>query len=162
MKEMGNSFIRRIIAMMGGLVILTFIILVAVWLYSGSVLEANEEDEISRLLRVYADSMEYSLSNTDMNLLTIAQEQSILEELSNPREAKRYYASMQILDLIRRLRSNNEGVDMLLAVGNYEDSASDAGAGMTVRQRDEILSFMRERREERKKAEKRPRGQEAG
>lgn len=158
MNRVGNSFIRRIVLVMGGLVALTFLILGSVWRYYGSVLEKNREDEISHLLKVYADSLDFGLSNTDMNLLTIAQEQSLLEELSNPDEAKRYYASMQLLDLIRRLRSNNEGVDMLLTVGNYADSVSDAGAGMTLQQRDEIVSFMEKRREERKEGGRIPTG----
>ena len=69
-----------------------------------------------------------ALNSTDNNLLSIAQEQKSLEELSNAEEARRYYAATDLLDIIKRLRSNNDTVDMLIAIGNYENDVSDASA----------------------------------
>lgn len=153
-----KSFVYRIMAVMGSLIFLTVIVLETVWLYTGSVLKENTDKEIRHLLKVYADSLENSLYQTDINLLTIAQEQSYLEELSNPRVEKRYYAAIHLLDLVQRLCSNNKGVDMLLASGNYDDSVSDANKSLGLIQRDEIIAFMKEKRAERRLGEKVPTG----
>lgn len=153
-----KSFVHRIMSVMGGLIFLTVMILETVWLYTGKVIRENTDEEIRHLLKVYADSLEYSLQQTDSNLLTIAQEQNLLEELSNPRDEKRYYAAIRLLDLIKRLCSNNQGVDMLLASGNYEESVSDASESLSLIQRDEIIAFMKEKRTERKQEEKIPTG----
>ncbi|MDO4333232.1 MAG: histidine kinase [Eubacteriales bacterium] len=158
MEKMGKSFIRKIILMMGALLLLNAAILGMVWGYSNNVLEENVDAEVSHLLNVYAGALENSLAASDMNLLNIAQEQSSLEELSSPSDTNRYYAAVHLLELVKRLRSNNDGVDMLLAAGNYEDSVSDASARMKLTQRDEIISFMEQRREERKTGGRAPTG----
>ena len=76
-----KSFVHRIMSVMGGLIFLTVMILETVWLYTGKVIRENTDEEIRHLLKVYADSLEYSLQQTDSNLLTIAQEQNLLEDL---------------------------------------------------------------------------------
>lgn len=158
MERMGKSFIHKIVFVMGVLLLLNTIIFGTVWGYSNNVLEKNMDAEVSHLLNVYAGALENSLAASDMNLLNIAQEQSSLEELSNPDDAKRYYAAVHILDLVKRLRSNNDGVDMLLAAGNYADSVSDASARMKLTQRDEIISYMKKVRDERKNGGRIPTG----
>jgi len=45
-----KSFVYRIMAVMGGLIFLTVIVLETVWLYAGKVLEENTDKEIRHLL----------------------------------------------------------------------------------------------------------------
>lgn len=157
-KKIENSFIRRIVWMMAGLLLLDVLILGAVWKYSNSVLERNMDEDITHLLNIYATALETVLDNTDANLITLARERGSLEELSNPDDANRYYASMRIAEKIQSLCSYNDGVDMLLAIGNYANDVSDASGRMTVFQRDEIIDFMEEKREKRRLEGKLPTG----
>lgn len=150
MEKIGKSFIYRISWMMVCLLILVTMVLGIVWKYFNGVLERNVDEETRHLLSVYANSMEYSLNSTDMNLLTIVQQKNYLEELSNPDEARRYYASVHLLELLKWLRFNNDSVDMLLAGGNYENYVSDTGGRIKIKEQDEIINFMNRRRGERK------------
>lgn len=143
---------------MSGLLILGGAILLTLWRFTNNVLAENQQEEIGHLLNIYEASLEYGLHSTDNNLLSIAQEQKSLEELSNAEEAKRYYAATDLLDIIKRLRSNNDTVDMLIAIGNYENNVSDASARLTMQDRDAIIAYMNERRLERKEGEKMPTG----
>lgn len=143
---------------MSGLLVLSGIILLTLLRYTGDVLAENRQKEIGHLLNIYETSLEYGLNSTDNNLLSIAQEQKSLEELSNAEEARRYYAATDLLDIIKRLRSNNDTVDMLIAIGNYENDVSDASARLTVKDRDAIIAYMNDRRAERKDGEKMPTG----
>ena len=153
-----NSLIAKIMLFMSGLLVLSGIILLTLLRYTGDVLAENWQKEIGHLLNIYETSLEYGLNSTDNNLLSIAQEQKSLEELSNAEEARRYYAATDLLDIIKRLRSNNDTVDMLIAIGNYENDVSDASARLTVKDRDAIIAYMNDRRAERKDGEKMPTG----
>ena len=153
-----NSLIAKIMLFMSGLLVLSGIILLTLLRYTGDVLAENRQKEIGHLLNIYETSLEYGLNSTDNNLLSIAQEQKSLEELSNAEEARRYYAATDLLDIIKRLRSNNDTVDMLIAIGNYENDVSDASARLTVKDRDAIIAYMNDRRAERKDGEKMPTG----
>lgn len=126
MWQKNNSLIAKIMLFMSGLLVLSGIILLTLLRYTGDVLAENRQKEIGHLLNIYETSLEYGLNSTDNNLLSIAQEQKSLEELSNAEEARRYYAATDLLDIIKRLRSNNDTVDMLIAIGNYENDVSDA------------------------------------
>lgn len=152
------SLIAKIMLFMSGLLVLSGIILLTLLRYTGDVLAENRQKEIGHLLNIYETSLEYGLNSTDNNLLSIAQEQKSLEELSNAEEARRYYAATDLLDIIKRLRSNNDTVDMLIAIGNYENDVSDASARLTVKDRDAIIAYMNDRRAERKDGEKMPTG----
>lgn len=158
MWQKNNSLIAKIMLFMSGLLVLSGIILLTLLRYTGDVLAENRQKEIGHLLNIYETSLEYGLNSTDNNLLSIAQEQKSLEELSNAEEAKRYYAATDLLDIIKRLRSNNDTVDMLIAIGNYENDVSDASARLTVKDRDAIIAYMNDRRAERKDGEKMPTG----
>lgn len=158
MWQKNNSLIAKIMLFMSGLLVLSGIILLTLLRYTGDVLAENRQKEIGRLLNIYETSLEYGLNSTDNNLLSIAQEQKSLEELSNAEEARRYYAATDLLDIIKRLRSNNDTVDMLIAIGNYENDVSDASARLTVKDRDAIIAYMNDRRAERKDGEKMPTG----
>ncbi len=153
-----NSMIIKIIVFMSGLLILSGIILVTLWRYTSGVLADNQQKEIQQLLNIYATNLEYSLYSTDNNLLSIAQEQKALEQLSSEDEADRYYATTELLDIIKRLRSNNDAVDMLVAIGNFRNDVSDASARLMVKDRDDIIEYMNARREERKEGGKMPTG----
>ena len=122
MRQKNNSLIVKIMFVMSGLLILGGAILLTLWRFTNNVLAENQQEEIGHLLNIYEASLEYGLHSTDNNLLSIAQEQKSLEELSNAEEAKRYYAATDLLDIIKRLRSNNDTVDMLIAIGNREKS----------------------------------------
>lgn len=156
MWQKNNSLIAKIMLFMSGLLVLSGIILLTLLRYTGDVLAENRQKEIGHLLNIYETSLEYGLNSTDNNLLSIAQEQKSLEELSNAEEARRYYAATDLLDIIKRLRSNNDTVDMLIAIGNYENDVSDASARLTVKDRDAIIAYMNDRRAERKDGEKMP------
>ena len=143
---------------MSGLLILSGIILVTLWRYTSGVLADNQQKEIQQLLNIYATNLEYSLYSTDNNLLSIAQEQKALEQLSSEDEADRYYATTELLDIIKRLRSNNDAVDMLVAIGNFRNDVSDASTRLMVKDRDDIIEYMNARREERKEGGKMPTG----
>lgn len=158
MWQKNNSLIAKIMLFMSGLWVLSGIILLTLLRYTGDVLAENRQKEIGHLLNIYETSLEYGLNSTDNNLLSIAQEQKSLEELSNAEEARRYYAATDLLDIIKRLRSNNDTVDMLIAIGNYENDVSDASARLTVKDRDAIIAYMNDRRAERKDGEKMPTG----
>ena len=158
MWQKNNSLIAKIMLFMSGLLVLSGIILLTLLRYTGDVLAENRQKEIGHLLNIYETSLEYGLNSTDNNLLSIAQEQESLEELSNAEEARRYYAATDMLDIIKRLRSNNDTVDMLIAIGNYENDVSDASARLTVKDRDAIIAYMNDRRAERKDGEKMPTG----
>ena len=158
MWQKNNSLIAKIMLFMSGLLVLSGIILLTLLRYTGDVLAENRQKEIGHLLNIYETSLEYGLNSTDNNLLSIAQEQKSLEELSNAEEARRYYAATDLLDIIKRLRSNNDTVDMLIAIGNYENDVSDASARLTVKDRDAIIAYMNDRRAERKDGEKMPIG----
>lgn len=158
MWQKNNSLIAKIMLFMSGLLVLSGIILLTLLRYTGDVLAENRHKEIGHLLNIYETSLEYGLNSTDNNLLSIAQEQKSLEELSNAEEARRYYAATDMLDIIKRLRSNNDTVDMLIAIGNYENDVSDASARLTVKDRDAIIAYMNDRRAERKDGEKMPTG----
>lgn len=158
MWQKNNSLITKIMLFMSGLLVLSGIILLTLLRYTGDVLAENRQKEIGHLLNIYETSLEYGLNSTDNNLLSIAQEQKSLEELSNAEEARRYYAATDLLDIIKRLRSNNDTVDMLIAIGNYENDVSDASARLTVKDRDAIIAYMNDRRAERKDGEKMPTG----
>lgn len=158
MWQKNNSLIAKIMLFMSGLFVLSGIILLTLLRYTGDVLAENRQKEIGHLLNIYETSLEYGLNSTDNNLLSIAQEQKSLEELSNAEEARRYYAATDLLDIIKRLRSNNDTVDMLIAIGNYENDVSDASARLTVKDRDAIIAYMNDRRAERKDGEKMPTG----
>ena len=158
MWQKNNSLIAKIMLFMSGLLVLSGIILLTLLRYTGDVLAENRQKEIGHLLNIYETSLEYGLNSTDNNLLSIAQEQKSLEELSNAEEARRYYAATDMLDIIKRLRSNNDTVDMLIAIGNYENDVSDASARLTVKDRDAIIAYMNDRRAERKDGEKMPTG----
>ena len=158
MWQKNNSLIAKIMLFMSGLLVLSGIILLTLLRYTGDVLAENRQKEIGHLLNIYETSLEYGLNSTDNNLLSIAQEQKSLEELSNAEEARRYYAATDLLDIIKRLRSNNDTVDMLIAIGNYENDVSDASARLTVKERDAIIAYMNDRRAERKDGEKMPTG----
>ena len=158
MWQKNNSLIAKIMLFMSGLLVLSGIILLTLLRYTGDVLAENRQNEIGHLLNIYETSLEYGLNSTDNNLLSIAQEQKSLEELSNAEEARRYYAATDLLDIIKRLRSNNDTVDMLIAIGNYENDVSDASARLTVKDRDAIIAYMNDRRAERKDGEKMPTG----
>lgn len=158
MWQKNNSLIAKIMLFMSGLLVLSGIILLTLLRYTGDVLAENRQKEIGHLLNIYETSLEYGLNSTDNNLLSIAQEQKSLEELSNAEEARRYYAAIDLLDIIKRLRSNNDTVDMLIAIGNYENDVSDASARLTVKDRDAIIAYMNDRRAERKDGEKMPTG----
>ena len=158
MWQKNNSLIAIIMLFMSGLLVLSGIILLTLLRYTGDVLAENRQKEIGHLLNIYETSLEYGLNSTDNNLLSIAQEQKSLEELSNAEEARRYYAATDLLDIIKRLRSNNDTVDMLIAIGNYENDVSDASARLTVKDRDAIIAYMNDRRAERKDGEKMPTG----
>lgn len=158
MWQKNNSLIAKIMLFMSGLLVLSGIILLTLLRYTGDVLAENRQKEIGHLLNIYEISLEYGLNSTDNNLLSIAQEQKSLEELSNAEEARRYYAATDLLDIIKRLRSNNDTVDMLIAIGNYENDVSDASARLTVKDRDAIIAYMNDRRAERKDGEKMPTG----
>ena len=158
MWQKNNSLIAKIMLFMSGLLVLSGIILLTLLRYTGDVLAENRQKEIGHLLNIYETSLEYGLNSTDNNLLSIAQEQKSLEELSNAEEARRYYAATDLLDIIKRLRSNNDTVDMLIAIGNYENDVSDASARLTVKDRDAIIAYMNDRRAERKDGEKMPTG----
>ena len=146
MWQKNNSLIAKIMLFMSGLLVLSGIILLTLLRYTGDVLAENRQKEIGHLLNIYETSLEYGLNSTDNNLLSIAQEQKSLEELSNAEEARRYYAATDLLDIIKRLRSNNDTVDMLIAIGNYENDVSDASARLTVKDRDAIIAYMNDRR----------------
>ena len=150
MQKTGKSFIYRISWMMICLLILVIMMLGVVWKYFNGVLERNVDEEICHLLNVYADTMEYSLNSTDMNLLTIVQQKNYLEELSNPDEARRYYASVHLLELIKWLRFNNDSVDMLLIGGDYENYVADTNGRIKLEEQEEIIDFMNLRRGEKK------------
>lgn len=158
MWQKNNSLIAKIMLFMSGLLVLSGIILLTLLRYTGDILAENRQKEIGHLLNIYETSLEYGLNSTDNNLLSIAQEQKSLEELSNAEEARRYYAATDLLDIIKRLRSNNDTVDMLIAIGNYENDVSDASARLTVKDRDAIIAYMNDRRAERKDGEKMPTG----
>lgn len=158
MWQKNNSPIAKIMLFMSGLLVLSGIILLTLLRYTGDVLAENRQKEIGHLLNIYETSLEYGLNSTDNNLLSFAQEQKSLEELSNAEEARRYYAATDLLDIIKRLRSNNDTVDMLIAIGNYENDVSDASARLTVKDRDAIIAYMNDRRAERKDGEKMPTG----
>lgn len=158
MWQKNNSLIAKIMLFMSGLLVLSGIILLTLLRYTGDVLAENRQKEIGHLMNIYETSLEYGLNSTDNNLLSIAQEQKSLEELSNAEEARRYYAATDLLDIIKRLRSNNDTVDMLIAIGNYENDVSDASARLTVKDRDAIIAYMNDRRAERKDGEKMPTG----
>lgn len=158
MWQKNNSLIAKIMLFMSGLLVLSGIILLTLLRYTGDVLAENRQKEIGHLLNIYETSLEYGLNSTDNNLLSIAQEQKSLEELSNAEEARRYYAATDLLDIIKRLRSNNDTMDMLIAIGNYENDVSDASARLTVKDRDAIIAYMNDRRAERKDGEKMPTG----
>lgn len=158
MWQKNNSLIAKIMLFMSGLLVLSGIILLTLLRYTGDVLAENRQKEIGHLLNIYETSLEYGLNSTDNNLLSIAQEQKSLEELSNAEEARRYYAATDLLDIIKRLRSNNDTVDMLIAIGNYENDVSDASARLTVKDRDAIIAYMNDLRAERKDGEKMPTG----
>ena len=158
MWQKNNSLIAKTMLFMSGLLVLSGIILLTLLRYTGDVLAENRQKEIGHLLNIYETSLEYGLNSTDNNLLSIAQEQKSLEELSNAEEARRYYAATDLLDIIKRLRSNNDTVDMLIAIGNYENDVSDASARLTVKDRDAIIAYMNDRRAERKDGEKMPTG----
>ena len=158
MWQKNNSLIAKIMLFMSGLLVLSGIILLTLLRYTGDVLAENRQKEIGHLLNIYETSLEYGLNSTDNNLLSIAQEQKSLEELSNAEEARRYYAATDLLDIIKRLRSNNDTVDMLIAIGNYENDGTDASARLTVKDRDAIIAYMNDRRAERKDGEKMPTG----
>ena len=158
MWQKNNSLIAKIMLFMSGLLVLSGIILLTLLRYTGDVLAENRQKEIGHLLNIYETSLEYGLNSTDNNLLSIAQEQKSLEELSNAEEARRYYAATDMLDIIKRLRSNNDTVDMLIAIGNYENDVSDASARLTVKDREAIIAYMNDRRAERKDGEKMPTG----
>ena len=158
MWQKNNSLIAKIMLFMSGLLVLSGIILLTLLRYTGDVLAENRQKEIGHLLNIYETSLEYGLNSTDNNLLSIAQEQKSLEELPNAEEARRYYAATDLLDIIKRLRSNNDTVDMLIAIGNYENDVSDASARLTVKDRDAIIAYMNDRRAERKDGEKMPTG----
>lgn len=158
MWQKNNSLIAKIMLFMSGLLVLSGIILLTLLRYTEDVLAENRQKEIGHLLNIYETSLEYGLNSTDNNLLSIAQEQKSLEELSNAEEARRYYAATDMLDIIKRLRSNNDTVDMLIAIGNYENDVSDASARLTVKDRDAIIAYMNDRRAERKDGEKMPTG----
>ena len=158
MWQKNNSLIAKIMLFMSGLLVLSGIILLTLLRYTGDVLAENRQKEIGHLLNIYETSLEYGLNSTDNNLLSIAQEQKSLEELSNAEEARRYYAATDLLDIIKRLRSNNDTVDMLIAIGNYENDVSDASARLTVKDRDAIIAYMNDRRAEHKDGEKMPTG----
>ena len=158
MWQKNNSLIAKIMLFMSGLLVLSGIILLTLLRYTGDDLAENRQKEIGHLLNIYETSLEYGLNSTDNNLLSIAQEQKSLEELSNAEEARRYYAATDLLDIIKRLRSNNDTVDMLIAIGNYENDVSDASARLTVKDRDAIIAYMNDRRAERKDGEKMPTG----
>ena len=158
MWQKNNSLIAKIMLFMSGLLVLSGIILLTLLRYTGDVLAENRQKEIGHLLNIYETSLEYGLNSTDNNLLSIAQEQKSLEELSNAEEARRYYAATDLLDIIKRLRSNNDTVDMLIAIGNYENDVSDASARLMVKDRDAIIAYMNDRRAERKDGEKMPTG----
>lgn len=158
MWQKNNSLIAKIMLFMSGLLVLSGIILLTLLRYTGDVLAENRQKEIGHLLNIYETSLEYGLNSTDNNLLSIAQEQKSLEELSNAEEARRYYAATDLLDIIKRLRSNNDTVDMLIAIGNYENDVSDASARLTVKDRDAIIAYMNDRRAECKDGEKMPTG----
>ena len=158
MWQKNNSLIAKIMLFMSGLLVLSGIILLTLLRYTGDVLAENRQKEIGHLLNIYETSLEYGLNSTDNNLLSIAQEQKSLEELSNAEEARRYYAATDLLDIIKRLRSNNDTVGMLIAIGNYENDVSDASARLTVKDRDAIIAYMNDRRAERKDGEKMPTG----
>lgn len=158
MWQKNNSLIAKIMLFMSGLLVLSGIILLTLLRYTGDVLAENRQKEIGHLLNIYETSLEYGLNSTDNNLLSIAQEQKSLEELSNAEEARRYYAATDLLDIIKRLRSNNDTVDMLIAIGNYENDVSDASVRLTVKDRDAIIAYMNDRRAERKDGEKMPTG----
>ena len=158
MWQKNNSLIAKIMLFMSGLLVLSGIILLTLLRYTGDVLAENRQKEIGHLLNIYETSLEYGINSTDNNLLSIAQEQKSLEELSNAEEARRYYAATDLLDIIKRLRSNNDTVDMLIAIGNYENDVSDASARLTVKDRDAIIAYMNDRRAERKDGEKMPTG----
>lgn len=158
MRQKNNSLIAKIVLFMSGLLVLSGIILLTLLRYTGDVLAENRQKGIGHLLNIYETSLEYGLNSTDNNLLSIAQEQKSLEELSNAEEARRYYAATDLLDTIKRLRSNNDTVDMLIAIGNYENDVSDASARLAVKDRDAIIAYMNDRRAERKDGEKMPTG----
>lgn len=158
MWQKNNSLIAKIMLFMSGLLVLSGIILLTLLRYTGDVLAENRQKEIGHLLNIYETSLEYGLNSIDNNLLSIAQEQKSFEELSNAEEARRYYAATDLLDIIKRLRSNNDTVDMLIAIGNYENDVSDASARLTVKDRDAIIAYMNDRRAERKDGEKMPTG----
>lgn len=158
MEKTKNSLIQKIVFIMFGLLLLSAMLFGTMCYYSYLTIEKNTDEEIEHLLSVYASSLEHSLNSNDMNLLTIAQEQSSLEKLSNEDEAKRYFAAVHLMDLVKRLRSNNDSVDMLLATGNLGNSLSDTSARMKLAQRDEIIAFMNQNREERKNGEEVPTG----
>ena len=82
MWQKNNSLIAKIMLFMSGLLVLSGIILLTLLRYTGDVLAENRQKEIGHLLNIYETSLEYGLNSTDNNLLSIAQEQKSLEELS--------------------------------------------------------------------------------
>ena len=153
-----NSLVTKVIILMSEILILSGVILLTMLRYTSNVLAENQQEEIQHLLNIYATTLEYSLHTTDNNLLSIAQEQKSLEQLSAKEEASRYYATADLIDIIKRLRSNNDTVDMLVAIGNYENNASDASSRLTIEDRDNIIKYMEDWRNERKEGGKMPTG----
>ena len=153
-----NSLVTKVIILMSEILILSGVILLTMLRYTSNVLAENQQEEIQHLLNIYATTLEYSLHTTDNNLLSIAQEQKSLEQLSAKEEASRYYATADLIDIIKRLRSNNDTVDMLVAIGNYENNASDASSRLTIEDRDNIIKYMEDWRSERKEGGKMPTG----
>lgn len=141
-----KSFIGRVVLMMAVQLFLLVIILIFFVLFSYHAALENMNTSIDNLMEVYGKQLENNIENADMLLERLIYKNTDYDMLQSENESERYYASIELRNLIDESFAYNPYVDaVVIAESQYGTSLEQESVSVSLSQRNALREFAMER-----------------
>ena len=111
---MKNSILRKMMLFFAVLIVLTITILISVYFYFSNVIRDNSIRSMEHTCAIYASDLNNDIDSIDNILQFVLTNDATIRQLSHNNESDRYFASINLKQLIQAIVSNNRVVDMIL------------------------------------------------
>lgn len=140
---MKKSILRKMVFFFVFLIVLTITILISVYFYASNVIRSDSVRSMERTCTIYASDLKNDIDSVDNILQFILSNDANIQQLSHNSETDRYFASINLKQLIQAIVSNNRVVDMVLVSNNANQMNLSLGNGrLTYGQRTTIQQYI--------------------
>lgn len=140
---MKNSILRKMMLFFAVLIVLTITILISVYFYFSNVIRDNSIRSMEHTCAIYASDLNNDIDSIDNILQFVLTNDATIRQLSHNNESDRYFASINLKQLIQAIVSNNRVVDMILVSNTSNQVNLSLGNDrLTYRQRNSIEQYV--------------------